>query len=74
MCSAKSLVSMEKTTPEIGEITINTDWLDLFDAEDVQFIILDPHEDGDLVKAIQSQHRWAVDYKDEQVVIFARAG
>jgi hypothetical protein len=46
-------------------------WLRLFEKEQVQFIVLNRHDDDDLVKAIYSQPEWIVDFEDDQAVIFA---
>jgi hypothetical protein len=51
----------------------NDDWLRLFDKEGVQFAILGLHADGELVQAMRSQSGWAVDFENDEAVIFARA-
>lgn len=47
------------------------DWLRLFAQEQVQFIVLNRHDDGELVRAIHSQPEWIVDFEDDKAVIFA---
>ncbi|MBN1875075.1 MAG: hypothetical protein JXA33_12655 [Anaerolineae bacterium] len=46
-------------------------WLRLFEKEQVQFIVLNRRDDGELVKAIHSKPEWIVDFEDDQAVIFA---
>jgi hypothetical protein len=57
----------------VKESDMSRDWPALFDNYGVQFIILDLQSDRDLVETIQSQPGWAVDFQDEEAVIFARA-
>ena len=45
----------------------------MLDEYGVQFLILDRHDDSDLLKLFQSQPGWAVDFEDEEAIIFARA-
>ena len=52
---------------------MNEDWLVVLDEYGVQFLILDRHDDSDLLKLFQSQPGWTVDFKDGQAVIFVRA-
>ena len=52
---------------------INEDWPAVLDEYGVQFLILDRHDDSDLLKLFQSQPGWAVDFEDEEAIIFARA-
>jgi len=49
------------------------DWPRVFDKYGVQFLILDRHDDSDLLNLFQSQPGWALDFEDEEAVIFARA-
>jgi len=51
---------------------MNRDWLDLLDEYDVQFVALDAHRDGDLLKLFRSEPEWTVDSEDGEVVVFAR--
>ena len=55
------------------EIGMNGNWVEMFDEHGVQFLILDRHDDGDLLNLFQSQPGWALDFQDEEAVIFARA-
>ena len=55
------------------EIGMNGNWVEMFDEYGVQFLILDRHDDGDLLNLFQSQPGWALDFQDEEAVIFARA-
>ena len=55
------------------ETGVNEDWAGVLDEYGVQFLILDIHSDGDLLKLFQSQPGWKVDFQDEEAVIFARA-
>ena len=48
------------------------DWLDLFDQEGVEFVVLDPSDDGNLIKMLRDQPGWAIGLEDEEAVIFAR--
>jgi len=51
----------------------NEDWLGIFEKYDVQFLVLDRHDDSDLLKPFQTRPDWAVDFEDEEAIIFARA-
>jgi len=48
-------------------------WLEQLDEAGVQFVILDPRSDGDLLQVLQSQSGWTVDFEDAEAVIFAAA-
>ena len=52
---------------------INEDWPAVLDEYSVQFLVLGRHDDSDLLKLFQSQPGWAVDFEDEEAIIFARA-
>ena len=49
------------------------EWLQLFDEENVQLVILDSHLDIELIQAIRSQPEWNADFEDNELVIFALA-
>jgi hypothetical protein len=49
------------------------EWLQLFDEENVQLVILDSHLDTELIQAIRSQREWKVDFEDDELVIFTLA-
>lgn len=51
----------------------NENWLEVFDAYGVQFLILDPDGDGELLELVRSRPEWQVDFEDKEAVIFARA-
>jgi len=48
------------------------EWLQLIDEENVQLVILDSQFDSELVQAIRLQPEWAVDFDDNELVIFKR--
>lgn len=48
------------------------DWLRLLEQENVRFVILDRRADRDLVEMLERQRGWAVDFEDQESVIFAR--
>ncbi len=54
------------------ETGMNGNWVEVFNEYGVQFLILDRHDDGDLLNLFQSSPGWALDFKDEEAVIFAR--
>ena len=47
-------------------------WLDWLEDQDVQLVILDPQDDGDMIKDIRLQSGWNIDSDDEEFVIFTR--
>jgi len=49
------------------------DWPQVLDEYGVQFLVLNRHDDGDLLKIFRSQPGWTVDFEDEEAVIFVRA-
>ncbi len=48
------------------------DWLAVFEQEQVQFAILDRRADHELVGKMRCQSDWAVDFEDNESVIFVR--
>jgi hypothetical protein len=48
-------------------------WPRVFDEYGVQFLVLDRHDDTDLLDLFRSQPGWTLDFEDEEAVIFARA-
>ncbi|MDY6874829.1 MAG: hypothetical protein SWK90_01300 [Chloroflexota bacterium] len=48
-------------------------WPRVFDELGVQFLVLDRHSDNDLLDLFRSQPGWALDFEDEETVIFARS-
>ena len=54
------------------ELTIHPahEWLQLFDEENVQLVILDSQLDSELVQAIRLQPEWNIDFEDDELVIF----
>jgi hypothetical protein len=49
------------------------EWLQLFDEENIQLVILDSHLDSELVQAIRLQPEWNLDFEDDELVIFTLA-
>ena len=56
------------------ELTLHPahEWLQLIDEENVQLVILDSQIDSELLQAIRLQPEWAVDFDDNELVIFKR--
>jgi hypothetical protein len=54
-------------------IGLAEDWPALFDAHDVQFLVLDIEQDGDLARCFRSHPGWRVDFADAQSMLLARA-
>jgi len=52
---------------------VNEDWVEIFEKHGVQFLVLGRHDDSDLLELFQSRPGWAVDFEDEEAIIFARA-
>ena len=52
--------------------TATRDWAEVLDAYDVRFLVLDAHNDSELVDLFWSQSEWAIDFEDQDTVIFAR--
>lgn len=59
---------------ETGKTRVDESWLDLLDDYDVQWVILDPHDDSDVAETIRSQPGWDIDTDDDNLIIFTRAG
>jgi hypothetical protein len=49
-------------------------WLSTLDAYGVQFLALDRRRDGKMLRLIRSQPGWAVDFEDQEGVLFVRRG
>ena len=64
---------MLKGHPVARETGINEDWPAVLDEYGVRFLVLARHDDSDLLELFQSQPGWAVDFEDEEAIIFARA-
>ncbi len=64
--------SMGEGRANVPQSGMNENWPGMFDEYGVQFLILDRHEDGDLLNLFQAQPGWVVDFEDEGAVIFAR--
>ena len=45
-------------------------WLATLDALSVQFLVLDTRRDRELLAAARSHPAWAVDFEDEEAVLF----
>ena len=54
--------------------TSGQDWLEQLDEAGVEFVIVDPHSDADLLRVLRSQADWTVDFEDAEAVVFAAAG
>ena len=39
---------------------------------EVEFLVLDPHTDSELLGLFQSQPGWVVDFEDREAIVFAR--
>ena len=59
--------------PIAQETGMNGDWPTVLDEYGVQFLVLDRHDDSDLLELFQSQPGWTVDFEDGEAIIFARA-
>jgi hypothetical protein len=51
---------------------MNENWLEVFDAYGVQFLVLGSQADSDLVDLFRSRPDWKVDFEDGEAIIFAR--
>jgi hypothetical protein len=47
-------------------------WLAALNAYDVQYVILDTERDGELLRTVQSNPRWTVDFQEGTSILFAR--
>ena len=52
---------------------MDEDWPAVLNEYGVQFLMLSRHGDSDLLELFQTQPGWAVDFEDEEAIIFARA-
>jgi hypothetical protein len=50
----------------------NEDWLKILEEYGVEFLVLDPHTDSELLGLFRSQPGWAIDFEDREAIIFAR--
>ena len=55
------------------ETGMNKIWIAELDRYEVELVMLDLDDDGDLVEFFQLHPTWSVDFCDEGVVIFVRA-
>ena len=56
------------------ERALGPSWLTMLDRFSVHFLALDLEDDRELVEFFLSQPGWVVDCRDEESVLFARAG
>ena len=49
------------------------EWLQIFEEENIQLVILDSHLDTELIDIIRLQPKWKVDSEDDELVIFTLA-
>jgi hypothetical protein len=49
------------------------EWLDVFDAYGVQFLVLDALRDGRLLQLVRSRADWTVDFTDGKSVVLTRS-
>ena len=56
------------------DTAINVDWPGVLDAYSVEFLVLDPHDDRELLDLFRSQPGWRVDFEDEDMALLVRAG
>ena len=49
-------------------------WLDWLEDQKVQLVVLDPQDDGDMIKTLRSRSGWDIDADDEELIIFTRTG
>ncbi len=54
------------------EARLDSHWLALLDAENVQTVILNRREDRDLLQLLHRSSQWAVDFADRRSVILVR--
>jgi hypothetical protein len=47
-------------------------WLAALDAYDVQYVILDTQGDGELLRTVESNPGWTVDFQEGTSILFAR--
>lgn len=50
----------------------NEDWLKMLEEYSVQFLVLDPHTDSELLGLFRSQPGWVVDFEDREAIVFSR--
>ena len=58
---------------EIEKTKMTKSWLDWLEDQNIQLVILDPQDDGDMIKTMRSQSGWDIDSDDEELVVFSRA-
>ncbi|MBN2391545.1 MAG: hypothetical protein JXR84_12545 [Anaerolineae bacterium] len=51
---------------------LDSQWLALLDAENVQTVVLSRHEDRNLLRLLQRSPQWTVDFADRRSAIFVR--
>jgi hypothetical protein len=56
------------------DTAINVDWSEVLDEYGVEFLVLDPHDDRELLNLFRSQLGWRVDFEDEEMALLVRAG
>jgi hypothetical protein len=55
------------------DTAINVDWPQVLDEYGVEFLVLDPDDDRELLDLFRSQPGWRVDFEDEEMALLVRA-
>jgi hypothetical protein len=75
-CGRKANTGQGESMPQDHAITtdtaINVDWPQVLDAYGVEFLVLDPHDDRELLDLFRSQPGWRVDFEDEEMALLVR--
>jgi hypothetical protein len=63
-------MSQDRVFPQ--KVSRYEEWLDLFDAYGVQFLVLDAWRDSRLLQLIRASAKWTVDFTDGKSVLLTR--
>jgi hypothetical protein len=54
------------------DTAISVDWPQVLDENGVEFLVLDPHDDRELLNLFRSQPGWRVDFENEEMALLVR--
>ena len=52
---------------------IKEDWVTALDEQGVEYLVLDPQSDREMVKRFRTRPGWKVGFEDKEAVLFVRA-
>jgi len=52
--------------------SLDRNWLDVLDKNNVSHMALDPYHDQNLIKALNSRPGWIIEFENDEAIFYAR--